>query len=598
MSAGESALLLRPDVCYGPSSDGLYLLTHRGSVAFRGPSAHRLLVRLAPYLDGRFTLAELTAELAPERRQAVERLVEALASRDVIRRVPRGEPVRSSPAVTMAGDERLVEAAAAMARRAGFRRIHVVPAARIESRESLLDSGPDFVLHVTDRPEHAMIADRVCAGIGVRVSQLVITGGQAWIGPVGRIGDGAPSWTDGWLRHLARHPAPDGGHASSRGAALKIAMGQWIHRVLRSADGALGDEEAAHLTRFDFATLRSEPQRVLPHPFTRADGGPGVLPEGPAVDSEQFARLVPRYMDPWTGLFGKPQERDHNQVPLRICEIEVSDPLRLLPRRPVAVGHGADFRTARLRAALKAFALYGALTIDPRRLLDAGGRPLSGVDDPWKGLAAVRSGETTAYVPGSRLDDGEPRLVPARQVFAVLGGDGPDSPGTAAGFTWREAVGSALLGRCLQVTLEDLASRPAPGLLDPAALPLDEHGARWRSALAAAGRAVTVHDITGPLDVPAAMCEEDGVITGRACGPAIESAVRDALEQALFHHQTRTRGQSPDAAALPSGREAPVADLIAALSRRGLIPVAVPLTHDQEARKVMPYVVHVVLAHD
>ena len=85
-------LLLRPDAFHAADSAGMYLLTYRGSSHVKGRSVGPLLDLLKPYLDGRHTLAELTEELPPERRAAVESLLAALLERDVVRDVGTADP--------------------------------------------------------------------------------------------------------------------------------------------------------------------------------------------------------------------------------------------------------------------------------------------------------------------------------------------------------------------------------------------------------------------------------------------------------------------------------------------------------------------------
>src|ERR1043165_5830313 len=77
--------LLRSDAYLAESEDGAYLLTHRGPVQFTGRTVHQFIERLAPSLDGSRTLDELTAGLAPERADAVRKLVGMLLDRDVVR---------------------------------------------------------------------------------------------------------------------------------------------------------------------------------------------------------------------------------------------------------------------------------------------------------------------------------------------------------------------------------------------------------------------------------------------------------------------------------------------------------------------------------
>ncbi len=77
-------LKLRDDAYYAPTGDGIYILTNHGEVVMTGPSIFQWVDRLAPYLDGRHTLAELIAAMPADRRNMTERVVNALRERGVV----------------------------------------------------------------------------------------------------------------------------------------------------------------------------------------------------------------------------------------------------------------------------------------------------------------------------------------------------------------------------------------------------------------------------------------------------------------------------------------------------------------------------------
>jgi hypothetical protein len=77
-------LKLRDDAYYAPTSDGICILTNHGEVVMTGPSIFQWVDRLAPYLDGRHTLAELTAAMPADRRNMTERVINALRERGVV----------------------------------------------------------------------------------------------------------------------------------------------------------------------------------------------------------------------------------------------------------------------------------------------------------------------------------------------------------------------------------------------------------------------------------------------------------------------------------------------------------------------------------
>ncbi len=78
-----TGLKLREDAYYVATSDGVYILTPQGEVVMTGRSIFGWVDRLAPYLDGRHTLAELTAALPAGRKQMTERVISALRDRGV-----------------------------------------------------------------------------------------------------------------------------------------------------------------------------------------------------------------------------------------------------------------------------------------------------------------------------------------------------------------------------------------------------------------------------------------------------------------------------------------------------------------------------------
>ncbi len=95
-------LKLRDDAYYAPTSDGICILTNRGEVVLTGPSIFQWVDRLAPYLDGRHTLAELTAALPADRKNMTERVINALRERGVV--VETGEDTDQAHPLT--DDER------------------------------------------------------------------------------------------------------------------------------------------------------------------------------------------------------------------------------------------------------------------------------------------------------------------------------------------------------------------------------------------------------------------------------------------------------------------------------------------------------------
>ncbi|MFC4585740.1 YcaO-like family protein [Sphaerisporangium corydalis] len=763
-------LLLRPDAYYAETSDGAYILTHHGASAFTGRSVHSLIDRLAPFLDGRHTLAELTADLPAERADLVRKLVTTLIERDVVRDTAPDVASGAGPlrpeagfvgyfrdfpdavfrqyedkVTLVVGAGRLCRAVAVAAVRSGLGQVRVVTTAECptdlaglgalgggwrgerpwpdgdlprgetgEAVRSLID-GVDLVLHASDRPmvERAGLLDRLCEESGVLLAQALVLDGHAWIGTAGLGGRDGLSWTSARHRLLARHPvttppprpgtspeafsppddpppaatapagiapaatapagiapaatapagiAPDatapGGTAPDATApgraapgravpdetvpdeaAAAVVAGQLVHGVFRSITGSAAPPRN-QVTRVDLATLDGEVCAFVPHPFAMpAPVVPGVadrvasLRAGARLDDDTFSRRAAVCAGDHVGVFGAPGERDFAQIPLHVCEIEVSDPAGLLgPGAPAlrVTGAGLDFAAARYQAALRAFAGYASLMLDPRRLHSVAGRPPGPRADPGETLSGLRSGRLSGHVQGYGIADSGTHLVDVTRAFPALRPAASayvpppgvaaapvhvPPPGVAAAYDWDEAVTRGLAGQCERLTMDGLAQSPAPyPRVDLAGAALDARGDRYRALLAAIGEPVTVYDVTGPLGVPAVVCYLGAVPAGRAAAPSAAEAVTGALEQALLRYQARENGQPAYAPPpvrgiperlrgtatrpLPGGPPLDAAGLAAALVARGHRPIAVPLDHDPEVGAIMPYTVHVVIVDD
>lgn len=79
-----TGLKLRDDAYYVPTSDGVWILTPAREVMLTGRSIFQWVDRLAPYLDGRHTLAELTAALPADRKHMAEKVITVLCERGVV----------------------------------------------------------------------------------------------------------------------------------------------------------------------------------------------------------------------------------------------------------------------------------------------------------------------------------------------------------------------------------------------------------------------------------------------------------------------------------------------------------------------------------
>ncbi|MEV4813552.1 hypothetical protein [Micromonospora avicenniae] len=677
-------LLLRPDTYYTRFEDGLYLLTYQGPVVVGGHSAHPLLTRLAPYLDGRYSLADLTASLTGPRRDMVRQLITVLIDKGAIS--PHGEvpPAGSeqvdgyhgeisflahltesaAPAfqayrarvVAVVGPADLVPAVAAAALRSGTAEVRLVAPEPADGWDTLLADverdrrdpgqrltrthldpgadaeavavslhGTDLVLHVRDRPavDQVRLLEQVCAASRTDLLQALSTEEGVWFlssGP--RAGTGM-RWPSLARRRRTHHARPEPVDAAAR----RIAAAQLVSRAFRTVTGVAGPEPAV-VTRFDQATLASEVHPVVPHPFEAAVEAPtpaAVLRRiaqrrtAAPLDPDVFSRRAAGCMDDRVGVFGRPTEGDFGQLPLRVCGIEVSDPVGLrgagsIPLR--VFGTGLDFTAARLAAGLHAFSAYGALMLDPRRLIGVDQEPLF-ADDVDPDLALRDEGVRAGYVPGVALTDGRIRLVPAARAFPALRhADRASSlpPGIASAYDWQEAVTTGVLAQVRRLTLDEMVAAPkaCPGV-DLDAVALDSVGTRYREILTALDEDLLILDITGTLAVPTVFCQVGPAARGCASGLSVAEALRDAMAEAVVSYQSSLYDQPayappplpvPALLAPASDRRRPDPDsldldaVVAALTAHGREPVAVPLDHDPEVSAVMPNTVHVVVTHD
>jgi hypothetical protein len=267
-----TGLKLRDDAYYVPTSDGVYILTPQGEVVLTGSSIFGWVDRLAPYLDGRRTLAELTAALPADRKHMTERVITALRDRGVVvetaddtsrarpltgdeRRLYRHEigflgyfgssgeqafQAYRDSAVVLAGAGRLLAETVQAALCSGVRRLRVavtgegpagltVPAERErhdprqritrtaadladEERLSDLVADAGIVAYAGDQAvlDQARALDRVCSRVGVPFVAAIRTGDHAWLGPFGPAAGGWPGWMSAWRRLCALDDAGAG----------------------------------------------------------------------------------------------------------------------------------------------------------------------------------------------------------------------------------------------------------------------------------------------------------------------------------------------------------------------------------------------------
>jgi hypothetical protein len=611
-------LKLRDDAYYIPTDDGICFLTDSGEVMLTGASIFQWVDRLAPYLDGRYTLAELTASMPAERRRMTERVITTLRERRVVvdvAEVEAPEPLTDRP-VLLAGTGRMLMETAEAARCAGARLLRVV-------RTGTELSGARVVLYAGDRAAVAEVRrlDRACRRAGIPFVATILAGEEAWLGPFGSSGGDRPDWMSGWrrLRALNHTAALDGDPGT--GAAPAVVANQFIRAVERLRDEPAGPPR---MTSIELRSLRTRRHDFLPHPFALPVPDPTAplstvdrLRYGERIDPEEFSRRVVACLEPRLGVLGEVTEWDFVQIPLAVSRVQVSDPVLLLDSgtpRPVVFGTGLSHAEARRNAALRGLATYGSLMVDPRRLhVQNGADPRTG--DPDEDLATLRAGKWHGLVWGHGLADGRPYELAGAEVFPALSGARSDyaaPAGAAAGYDWAEAVRTGLLGQCRRLTLTEVVECRYPVTpVDWNEVTLDAPGDRYRSMVRLIEARLEVFDVTGSAGVPTlALCLDGGTVAYTS-GFSFPEALRDGLVGVLRRHQARAdrdAGYPPaPVPPLPKGGRGPrvsacpawstdVAATAARLARLGRIAVAVPLDHDPGVTaSIMPYLVNVVL---
>ncbi|PZG20521.1 hypothetical protein [Nonomuraea aridisoli] len=498
-------------------------------------------------------------------------------------------------------------------------------------------NGARIVIHVAERarPERAAELERACAASGVLLTQVMPAGDGIWWQPAARGG----CWASAWRRHHALiGPAPDRAGPALDPVVVRVVANQVAHDLFRLLAG-LRAEDAPRIVVLDPRTLAATTHQVVAHPY-ELPAAPsdeaafleriGELRAAPALSEAEFSRRAKGLMDAEVGLFAEIDEGDLAQLPLHVTSTSVSDPCGRLGAapRPVVTGAGLTFEEARYRAALAALACAGALTLDERRLVDGQVRAYDLVDRTSCLLPAetVFGGPPNAAtmqgapphigaVPDAPPDAGAVPGVPPDAVAG--GGPGGDAVagasagvgfrvpvGTAAAYSWEEAVAEGLVAQAAALALDavERAARPY-GRANPAGAP-----AYHLSMIEALGEELTVHDVTGPLGVPTVVGMLSGGAVAYGAALTMDGAVAACLRDLLLIRQAQLNDQPvyapppcrPVPPALRGDHEAAarpemdVDGLAAAMAAAGHRPLVVPLDHDPAVHAVLPFVVRVV----
>ncbi|MFG2668507.1 hypothetical protein ACGFY6_30250 [Streptomyces sp. NPDC048387] len=640
---------MRTGIFFTPTAEGDGVLLANGSeiVTFHGASTYAWLEKLSPHLDGRHSVADLTASLPPGPRRMVEKLVGALYEAGLVRDVSQDEPhsltpgeleryaseiafieafrtspglrfqrYRRTPAVLI-GSGAVFTAAVEAALLTGIGRLSVRPTAVpetgvVEQPERTevppcdtapLDGsdpaalraaveGAELVLYAADRtdPDVLRSLDRLCARLGRTFVAVTVDGDEAWIGPVCCPERAAARWESLWLRLGTGADAVPGGTAFLTGPVPGILANHLVFRAFEHLTGVAEAPEGpgGNAVRLDLETLQTSVHTLAPHPSADRAADSGArrpAAEAAPVEAGELAERLAPLTDERLGVLGPVSEGHFEQFPLRVVRVAVNE-----PGAPTVVwGAGPDFahaRDAALRLGLASYAVRG------------GG-----------------AGAGTAT--GISLADGATVPVPVDEVFAPSPGPSAGLPaGTAGAVSWTEAVEQGLLSHVLSFTPAEPAAGTT-GALPFEELQLSETAGRFLDLLRASGEEVTARAVPAPADVHVIAFRLGTGETGpaeRGAGFTQAEAVEAGLGRLLLAWQSRASGQaeySPCATVSlrtsfgpvtaagggpgAPGREPRHGALVAALHARGHAAVAVPLDHDPAVRAVLPHLVRVVL---
>ncbi|SOB86079.1 hypothetical protein [Streptomyces sp. 1331.2] len=648
---------LRGDVYVMRVPEGAYIRSNLGGSMLKGASTYEFIQRIAPMLDGTRTLGELCAVVPEPSRAAVAKLITLLLAKGYVKNVLddrphtlsgelaatyaanisfieyftdspelRFETYRESP-VVLAGSGPLLQALAHSQLRAGVRTVPLAPfgespfdrdrvaehldASRAQDPEQRIvyldadaqrldrvTAGAAMVLHVADRPmiDRARRLPAAAVAAGAAFAQAVVSGDEAWVGPVIGSSDDATAWDSAWRRLFALTPDLVGAdlrdHPEAapseflRGPTVALVANQLCFAAFRHLTGIDEGAGADHLVRFDLETLETSKHAFLPHPLALP-----VVPDDPArltalaaaapVDDEELARRAVEFVDPRTGVFAEVTERDYEQLPLFVSEVVVSDPVGLAGGPFPVHGCGESVVESRQRAVRHAVERYAAVMVDSRK-----GDRLHGLD----------------------VLTGEPVAVDAAEVFPART--------AASGNDWSDAVRAAVVAAANDTVAAALATATGPlPRLDPAAAELTPRGERYRKLLEIVGQSYQVHDLSELVGLPTFAFTTLAGTVAYVSDLDAAVALEQGLERTLLAYQARATDQPGYAPApvpeLPAHLRGPGApgtvaapprsvtldEVVGRLAGEGGRVVAVPLDHDAALARLCPFVARAVVVH-
>jgi putative thiazole-containing bacteriocin maturation protein len=257
---------LKNDTLYLPSAEGVYIISNGGTLTLKGKQIYGWIDRIAPYLDGRRTLTEITSKLSENRRDIVVDLVRTLHKKGFVKDVAgdlahgldpeeqaayvseisfvdyyvdsaahRFERFRNSRVLSVgsgltftalvqanlhSGLKRVLLATTAECATNGARHEEFLALAQRRDPKQALEEVAVFdanacidanalgaltaVIHVADRSmlARARQLNRACVKQGKLLMQAVVRGDHAWLGPLVGPEHGDACWECAWLRLL------------------------------------------------------------------------------------------------------------------------------------------------------------------------------------------------------------------------------------------------------------------------------------------------------------------------------------------------------------------------------------------------------------
>ncbi|WP_432050527.1 hypothetical protein [Verrucosispora sp. NA02020] len=638
---------LRDDLMYVPTEDGVYLETGTTGTEISGGSAYGLIRRIAPHLDGTRTVADLTAGLPAPQQRLVTDLVTMLVDRGIARDLDRDPPHglqdweldRYRQAISFAEHAAdapphrfesfrnsrvlLVGAGAGLTALVqtlfdlGLRRATLVttaesptdPAAcrrildrhRADDPTAELDLRPDLaaaltdaaaltaligthdaVLHCTDRlmAGRALTLNRVARAHGVAALHALAFSGSAWVGPTGGGAAGGCWECVVWSLHGTsrsgdapwRDDRPDQVPeylTAPVGALVGTALGFGYFRHAVGAETATTNR----MTHIDLASAVTSEHLLTVYPRCRAcrrDRAAVDLVERiatmtgrPAVDAETFATRVATLIDPRLGPVLDIGTGRQSQTSVSCIEATVADVTGTGTGPATVTAIGDDRRQALNRAAVAAV-------------------------ESLAGQAATVADAT----PTHWWDPVAGEVVPAEPTAVLL----------AAGFTWTEAVGRALLRlRRTTATAPDAghlsdppsdATHPAGSALDPADWP---EPVRTR----AADMSVLGHDLAAWCDTsstPTVFVGTTGGWLAHSTAPDTATALEQAMQTAVAALTGRVPAGADVGPDLGAGEwDAWLPPLLKEVDAAGQRLLLRPVDHLPDTRDVLPFLVEAML---